>query len=41
MTSAKGSLDFFSRELLVGTAFNVDRTYFGGQFAVGDGYTLV
>lgn len=33
MTSAKGNLDFFSSELVVGTAFRVERTYFGGQLA--------
>ena len=41
MTSAKGSLDFFSSELVVGTALIVDRTYLGGALAVGDGVTLV
>lgn len=40
MTSANGNLDFLSRECVVGTAFRVDRTYFGGQFAVGEGVTL-
>ena len=40
MTSAKGSRDFFNRELVVGTAFKVDRTYFGGQFAFGEGVAL-
>lgn len=37
MTSAKGSLDFFRSECVVGTAFNVERTYFGGQLAYGEG----
>lgn len=41
MTSAKGSLDFFSRECVVGTAFKVDLMYFGSQLAYGDGVTLV
>lgn len=41
MTSAKGSLDFFKRECVVGIAFNVDRTYLGGQLAYGEGVTLV
>jgi len=40
MTSAKGSFDFLRRECVVGTAFKVDRTYFGGQFASGEGVTL-
>ena len=40
MTSAKGNFDFFRRECVVGTAFSVDRTYFGGQLAVGEGVTL-
>jgi hypothetical protein len=40
MTRAKGNLDFFSKECVVGTAFSVDRTYFGGQFASGEGVTL-
>ena len=41
MTRAKGNFDFFSSECVVGTALSVDRTYFGGQFACGDGVTLV
>ncbi len=41
MTRAKGSFDFFRRECVVGTALRVDRTYFGGQFAYGEGVTLV
>ena len=41
MMSAKGSLLFFSSECVVGTAFNVDRTYLGAQFASGEGVTLV
>ena len=41
MTSANGNLDFFKSECVVGTAFSVDRTYFGGQLASGDGVTLV
>ena len=40
MTRAKGSFDFFNRECVVGTAFRVDRTYLGGQFASGEGVTL-
>ena len=40
MMSAKGSLDFLSSECVVGTAFRVDLTYFGGQFACGEGVTL-
>jgi len=40
MMSANGNFDFFRSELLVGTAFNVDRTYLGGQLACGDGVTL-
>lgn len=40
MTNAKGSRDFLSNECVVGTALSVDRTYFGGQFAWGDGVTL-
>lgn len=40
MISANGSLDFLSSELVVGTAFRVDRTYLGGQLASGDGVTL-
>ena len=40
MTSAKGSLLFLSNEWVVGTAFNVDRTYFGAQLASGEGVTL-
>lgn len=41
MTRAKGSLDFFNKECVVGTAFTVDRMYFGGQLALGDCVTLV
>lgn len=41
MTSAKGSLLFFSSECVVGTAFSVDRTYLGRQLASGEGVTLV
>ena len=41
MTRAKGSRDFLSNECVVGTAFNVERTYLGGQLASGDGVTLV
>lgn len=41
MVRAKGSFDFFSREFVVGTVFNVDLMYFGGQFALGEGVTLV
>lgn len=40
MTRAKGSLDFFNKECVVGTALRVDRTYLGGQFACGDWVTL-
>ncbi len=40
MTRAKGRRDFFRRECVVGTAFKVDRTCFGGQLACGDGVTL-
>jgi hypothetical protein len=41
MTRANGSFDFLSSECVVGTAFKVDRTYLGGQFASGEGVTLV
>jgi hypothetical protein len=41
MTRAKGRRDFLSKEWVVGTAFRVDRTYLGGQFAFGEGVTLV
>jgi hypothetical protein len=41
MTSAKGRRDFLSKEWVVGTAFNVDRTYLGGQLASREGVTLV
>ncbi len=41
MTRAKGSFDFFKSEWVVGTALSVDRICFGGQFASGDGVTLV
>jgi hypothetical protein len=40
MTRAKGSFDFLRSECVVGTAFSVERTYFGGQFASGEGVTL-
>ncbi len=40
MTSANGSFDFLRREFVVGTALRVERTYFGGQFAFGEGVTL-
>jgi len=40
MTSANGRRDFFSREWVVGTALSVDRMYFGGQLAFGEGVTL-
>ena len=36
---AKGNLDFFSKLEDVGIAFSVLRTYFGLQFACGDGVT--
>ena len=38
--SANGSFDFLRREWVVGTAFKVDRTYFGEQFASGEGVAL-
>jgi hypothetical protein len=41
ITSAKGSRDFFSKLCVVGTVFRVERTNLGGQFANGDGVTLV
>ena len=41
MTRANGRRDFLSKELVVGTAFSVERTYLGGQFAVGEAVTLV
>lgn len=41
MTRAKGNLDFFRRECVVGTALRVERTYLGPQFASGEGVTLV
>lgn len=41
ITSANGRRDFLRRECVVGTQFNVERTYFGGQFACGEGVTLV
>lgn len=41
MTSAKGSFDFLRRLLVVGIAFNVERTYLGGQLAVGEFVALV
>lgn len=37
MTKAKGSFDFFKRLFVVGTAFMVDRIYFGGQLDSGLG----
>jgi hypothetical protein len=37
---ANGNFDFLSSECVVGMAFRVDRTYFGGQFASEDGVTL-
>lgn len=40
MTSANGSFDFLRREWVVGTALRVDRTYFEGQFASGEGVAL-
>ena len=40
MTNANGSLDFLSSECVVGTALSVERTYFGEQFASGEGVTL-
>ena len=40
MTSAKGSFDFLRSECVVGTALRVERTYFGGQLASGEGVTL-
>jgi hypothetical protein len=40
MTRANGSFDFLRSECVVGMAFRVERTYFGGQFASGDGVTL-
>lgn len=40
MTRAKGSLLFLSIELVVGTALSVERMYFGGQLASGEGVTL-
>ena len=40
MMSAKGNRDFLSREWLVGTALSVERTYLGGQLALGEGVTL-
>ena len=40
MTSAKGNFDFLSRLFVIGTAFNVERTYLGGQLASGDGVAL-
>jgi hypothetical protein len=39
MIKAKGSLLFFNRELVAGMALSVDRTYFGGQLANGEGVT--
>lgn len=40
MTRANGSFDFLRREWVVGTAFRVDRTYLGGQFASSEGVQL-
>lgn len=40
MTSEKGSFDFLSSELVVGTALRVERMYFDEQLAVSDGVTL-
>lgn len=40
ITRANGSFDFLSKECVVGTALRVARTYFGGQFASGEGVTL-
>lgn len=40
MHNANGNRDFLSSEYVVGTAFNVERTYFDGQFACSDGVTL-
>jgi len=40
ITRAKGSLDFFKSEFVVGTALSVERTYLGGQLASGEGVTL-
>lgn len=37
MISAKGSFDFLSRLCVVGTALIVERIYWGGQFAAGEG----
>lgn len=37
--SAKGSLLFLRSAAVVGMAFRVERTYFGGQFELGDGVT--
>lgn len=39
MTRANGSLDFLSNEDVVGIAFSVERMYFGGALACGDGVT--
>jgi hypothetical protein len=40
MTRANGNFDFLRSECVVGMALSVDRTYFGGQFASGEGVTL-
>ena len=40
MYNAKGNRDFLRSEYVVGTAFSVERTYFGGQLACSDGVTL-
>lgn len=39
--NANGNRDFLSRELVVGTAFSVERMYLGGQLAFSDAVTLV
>jgi len=36
MIRANGSLDFFRRLWVVGTALIVERIYWGGQFALGE-----
>lgn len=40
MTNANGNFDFLSNPLVVGMALMVERTYFEGQFASGEGVTL-
>ena len=37
--SANGIFDFLRSEAVVGIALRVDRTYFGGQLAKGEGVT--